>query len=370
MKTIDIESHFTELDRSILVNNVEYERYFDFVTHILDAFTAAFAPKNGVQEYEVHIVQDFALRFLHTLRTLSLKYLFEDSDQMRIDVTASGFPNHLEIRKIAADQSLLKAGSIPAVNEETLKRQLLDKLIQGESEPRSTLQKLALAQYHSTIEKGELFGEFVPGNLRELKTFDDKRKTKRFLCSWASFDTVTNRPFVYLMVFDNDPDPEGEKTQQVDKDPHFVDMIRKCTHNTAPLKVVASDIDEAYAWVHPKVLKRIDIGPILGAYDRTEDEQAVEIGKHIPPGHFVMHVTTEIMFSVGQEKKNMGLLSKSELREVFHVDETNKDCMERMVSEVQNYLFTTHTVMQYLSDSQKQMLKELSAPPFICPPVT
>ena len=37
MKTIDIESHFTDLDRSILENNVEYERYFKFVTHVLDA---------------------------------------------------------------------------------------------------------------------------------------------------------------------------------------------------------------------------------------------------------------------------------------------------------------------------------------------
>ena len=39
MKTIDIESHFTDLDRAILENNVEYERYIKFVTHILDAFT-------------------------------------------------------------------------------------------------------------------------------------------------------------------------------------------------------------------------------------------------------------------------------------------------------------------------------------------
>ncbi|MBK9288100.1 MAG: hypothetical protein IPN38_10545 [Flavobacteriales bacterium] len=28
-------------------NNVEYERYIKFVTHILDAFTTTFAPKEG-----------------------------------------------------------------------------------------------------------------------------------------------------------------------------------------------------------------------------------------------------------------------------------------------------------------------------------
>ncbi|MBK9289715.1 MAG: hypothetical protein IPN38_19140 [Flavobacteriales bacterium] len=110
MKTIDIESHFTDLDRAILENNVEYERYFRFVTHIFDAFTNTFAPKPGTEEHEAHIVQDLSSRFLHTLRALGLKYLFEETDHLRIDLTASGFPNHLEIRKMAADLQQLKRG--------------------------------------------------------------------------------------------------------------------------------------------------------------------------------------------------------------------------------------------------------------------
>lgn len=369
MKTIDIESHFTDLDRAILENNVEYERYFKFVTHILDAFTTRFAPKQGTHEHEAIIVNDLSARFLLTLRALGLKYLFEDTDHMRIDLTASGFPNHLEMRKMAADLQQLKSGEIKPLNEETLKRQLLDELIRGNSEPIAILQKLARSQYYKSIEDGRLFNEFAAGNFRELKALDKGGLKKRFLCSWASFDTVTNRPYVYLMIFDNHPDPRGPITERVDRDPEFAQVIKRCTHNTAPLKVIASDIDEAYAWVHPKVLKRIDIGPILSEYDKTEDDEAKEIGRHIPSGHFVMHVTTEIVFSVGQEKRSTGFLSKSELREVFHVDETNKDCMERMVSEVQKYLFTTHTVLQYLNGQQKEMLKCLSAPPFICDPV-
>ncbi|MBK9288102.1 MAG: hypothetical protein IPN38_10555 [Flavobacteriales bacterium] len=68
-------------------------------------------------------------------------------------------------------------------------------------------------------------------------------------------------------------------------------------------------------------------------HDRTEDEHAKEIGTSHPRGPFPDAVTTEYVFSVGQEQRSTGFLSKSELREVFHVDETNKDCMERMVSE-------------------------------------
>ncbi len=369
MKTIDIESHFTDLDRAILENNVEYERYFKIITHIIDALTTTFAPKPGEYEYEAVIVKDLSARFLLTLRALGLKYLFEETDHMRIDLTASGFPNHLEIRRMAADLEQWKNGDVKLLNEETLKRQLLDELIRGNSDPAPILQRLAKAQYFKALEEGHFYRDFIAGNLRELKSFDAKKQNRRLLCSWASFDTVTNRPFIYLMVFDNYPDPRGPITERVDHDPQFVEVLKKCTHNTAPLKVIASDLDEAYGWIHPKVLKRIDIGPIISMYDKTEDERIQEIKRHIPEGHFVMHVTTEIVFSVGQEKKNTGFLSGSELRQIFHVDETNKDCMERMVSEVQHYLFTTHTVLQYLNAHQKDMLKGLSTPPFICKPV-
>nr|MDQ3101475.1 hypothetical protein [Bacteroidota bacterium] len=268
-----------DLDRAILENNVEYDRYFKFVTHIIDVFTSTFAPKQGTEEHEAIIVKDLSARFLLTLRALGLKYLFEETDHMRIDLTASGFPNHLEIRKMAADLQRSKDGAAMPWNEETLKRQLLDELIRGNSDPSSILQKLARSQYCKALEQGSLFSEFVAGNLRELKVYNKGKLKKRFLCSWASFDSVTNRPFLYLMVFDNDPDPDGPRTEQVDHDPEFVQVIKRCTHNTAPLKVIASDIDEAYAWVHPKVLKRIDIGPILSEYDRSDDEQAKEIGR-------------------------------------------------------------------------------------------
>ena len=89
------------------------------------------------------------------------------------------------------------------LNDETLKRQLLDELIRGNSEPIPILQKLARSQYYRSIEDGRLFNEFAAGNLRELKVLDKAGLKKRFLCSWASFDTVTNRPYIYLMVFDN-----------------------------------------------------------------------------------------------------------------------------------------------------------------------
>ena len=367
MKTIDIESHFTELDRSILENNVECSRYVKFVTLVLDVFSTKFAPKDSTQRYEVKIIQDFASRFLATLRALGLKYLFEEEDRMQIDLTDSGFPNHLEIRKMVNDLELAKKGPLPGPDAEQLRRMLLDKLIGGEATPTRILRGLALEEYGTALKKQELFGEFVPGSLKKLKMQDSARHAGRYLCSWASYDSVTNRPFAYIMVFDSEPDQSGDFPKDVEKDRGFVDMIRKATHNTAPLKVVAMDIDDAYPHVHPKVLKRIDIGPIISEYELSEDAVSQAIRAQCRPGDFLMNVTMEIVFSVGQKDHSKGIFTPKELREIFQIDETNKDCMERMVSEVQRYMFVTHPVLQYVNDSHKELLKNLSTPPFICP---
>ena len=183
MRTIDIESHFTELDRAILENNVEYERYVKFVTSVLDVFTTKFAPKDSTQQFEVEIIRNFAKLFLTTLRSLGLKYLYEETDRMRIDLTDSGFPNYLEIRKMLADLELAKKGQLSTTETESLRRLLLDKLISGDDTPIRILKELALNEYQATITKEPLFGEFVPGVLRQLKIADSPRHAGRYLCS-------------------------------------------------------------------------------------------------------------------------------------------------------------------------------------------
>ena len=46
------------------------------------------------------------------------------------------------------------------------------------------------------------------------------------------------------MVFDN-PLIAKEPASDVNKNPEFVETIKRLTHNSSPLKVIASDIDNA-----------------------------------------------------------------------------------------------------------------------------
>ncbi|MFT7588784.1 MAG: putative nucleic-acid-binding protein, partial [Limisphaerales bacterium] len=76
----------------------------------------------------------------------------------------------------------------------------------------------------------------------------------------------------------------------------------------------------------------------------------------------VFRFTTEVIFSIG-EKKSKGFLSSRELRQIFFVDKSNAETMERNVSEVHKYMLATHNVVQYLHDNHKEKLDGLAMPP-------
>jgi hypothetical protein len=112
------------------------------------------------------------------------------------------------------------------------------------------------------------------------------------------------------------------------------------------------------------VLKRIEIGPIYGKYARDKHRYTILLRKQFNPDDYIFTYNTEIVFSTG-EKRTKSFLSKGELRQVFYIDESNKECMERMISDMHSYMITSHNVLQYLNDNQPEDLAKLSAPVYV-----
>ena len=312
---------------------------------------------------ELDIVKSYCQKFLNTIEIFRLKYAFDENNQMLVDLTESGFPNFLEFKKLGADMNTkaAKLEKLPSVD--SIKQNILDNLIKNKKDPAKLLKQLSTACYLSKLNKTNLFFEFTPGKLELIREISSTNKQRRYLYSWGSYDSVTNRPYIYIMVFDNTLITR-KNNSDVKKDRDFVEVIKKMTHNSAPLKVIASDIDEAFEAIHPKVLKRIDIGPIFGQYARDEHFFTQMLRKNFSSKDFVFTYNTEVIFSVG-EKRNSSFLSTGDLRQIFHVDDSNKDCMDRMISKMHKYLITSHSVLQYITEHNPEIIKDLSAPPYV-----
>jgi len=367
VKTIDVEKHFSEFDRSVLQHYEAYISYFGCVKYVLGSLIESMDLRKKDAPYEVQAIIENAQNLLNTIQCLSYKYAYEDEHLMRLDLTESGFPNYLEIKKMMGDLERRENFLAKLEPQESVKRDILDYMIEKHRHPRSLLKKIGRINYLEKLGSKTLFKDFNEGKLILIKELEDENQTRRFLYYWSAYDSVTNRPFVYVLVFDNPRFLDNKSTKAID-DKDFDEVIRKSTHNSAPLKVIASDIDVAFESIFPKVLKRIDLGPIYGIYAQDEHELTKLIKNHMNPDDFICTYTTEIIFSVG-EKRTSSFLSKGELRQIFFVDESNKEAMDRMVSKVHTYMLTTHRVAQVLNDKYPEVLKNLSATPYIFNPL-
>ncbi|MBI1306882.1 MAG: hypothetical protein GC181_09765 [Bacteroidetes bacterium] len=363
MKTIDITNHFTEYDRSVLVGDNAYEDYFEYVRFALNSLLSSIPQIQSDNPYEISVLQDFAQRFLNTIEAFGMKYAFSEDQPMLVDTTESGFPNFLEFKRLNDDieKRQEKLHDLPAAG--SLKNEILDTLIRNKTHPQNLLKQMSRVQYYTDLYKKSHFTEFSPGRLQLIKNLNDAEQTRRFMYSWASFDSVTNRPFVYLLVFDNPM--AGKVNRSEDKlSEFFEENIRHITHNSAPLKVIASDIDNGWESIKPKILKRTGFGPIYGHYSMDEHPFTKLLKDEFERDDFIFTYESELIFSTG-ERKSGSFLSKGELRQIFYVDDANKECIDRMVSKVFRYMITSHRVLQHLNSSFPEELKKLSIPPYI-----
>ncbi|MBR9860203.1 hypothetical protein GYB22_05545 [bacterium] len=363
MNSFEITNHFGEYDRAVLDGDQAYEEYFTYLKRALNCLLSSFSVRESDLPLEIEVLKDYCGRFLNTIEAFRMKYAFSDNQSMLIDVTDSSFPNFLEFKRLTDDifkkhEELKKNPSV-----ESLKKHVLDHLIKNHEDPRTLLKQLSKVHYFDSLNLSKLFMEFTPGKLELISKLNDEYDSRRYFYSWASFDSVTNRPYIYLAVFDN-PQIVDDKNVDIKREPNFIDAIKKLTHNTAPLNVIASDLDNAYEAVHPKIIKRIDIGPLFGIYSKDESTFTQMLKQHFTPDDFIITYTTEVIFSVG-EKRKRSFLSQGELRQVFYIDESNRESMKRMVSQVDKYLITSHRVVQFLNENHPEVIRELAAPPYI-----
>lgn len=363
MKVIDIVDHFSPLDRSTLDGQEAYIDYFDFQKKALNALLSSFHAIKSKSNLEVLILKSFGQKFLNSVEALSLKYTLNKDHKMLVDLSDSGFPNFIEFKKLEDDLKRKDKELTKLESKASLKQSVLDYLLKKRTEPKRLLHQLSKVAYYNAIQKDQLFLEFVPGDLVVLKQYKVVKPRTTCLYSWASYDAVLNRPFIYMLVFDNLLTVDGEDTDIRNQMDLFTQSIQKSTNNSSPLKAVAYDIDEISESILPKILKRIDIGPIYGRYAADDNFYNHLINQHYI-NDFIFSYKSEIVFSVG-EKTERPLIMKDKLRQVFYVDETNKECMEKMVSDINKYMITSHRVLQQLNDSKPDLIKKLAIPVYV-----
>lgn len=269
------------------------------------------------------IVRSFLKKLSYTFELLRIRYLFHSSDSLKIDKSDSGFVNFYEISRLETDLTRQKERVPVEDKRQALKEEIVSRLLEKQKDSEDLLAKMAENVYQQGLIREKLFLFFNEGELLPLKNGDSD--TRKYLYYWACYDKTSNMPYIYLMEFEQDVQKKALHNNKNAFDA-FVQIIRSEGSRAPAVGIVAMAIDQRLESIHPKMLKRICIGPIYSQSFSVnlpkETEQLFATGDE--GRKFVFHLTEQFVFSIGQsvikDQKVLGnLLTEKRVRERFYI---------------------------------------------------
>lgn len=338
----------TPLDSAVLETREQYAVYFKIVSHAFTSLVKSITEEQICSEDEATFIGQYGELLTYSLEAFRIKYLFDDEEKMRIDLTESGFPNYLEFRYLINDLDLKQEhiSKLPPITQ--LKDEFLESLLKRkEAISERKLHQAASVIYYTTVEKRFIFKRFVQGKIIRVNEGDTQ-----FMVSWSFYDITFNRPFICFMYFDlykeNIETYKGEIYQ----------VLERVADRDMSLDMMAYAIDKKLPKLWPKKLRKIDLGPLHNVFAKDELEvthtllQGI-VEKTLDLGSYAVSLSIEEIVSKGNFAEG-GFFSKQYLQ-IWDTENQEK------------YVFTSHRVMQHLYDSIPEVLRGLTREPVEIP---
>ncbi len=338
----------TPFDSAVLETKEQYKAYFEIVKHAFKQLVRSIAEERICSELETTLVTQYCELLTYSLEAFRIKYLFDDEEKMRIDLTESGFPNFLEFRYLYNDLTLKREHMSKLPDIDSLKEEFLQCLLRDKQPiPERKLHQAASVVYYSSVDPQFIYKRFIQGKIVPIQ-----EDFAQFMVSWSFYDVTYNRPFICFMYFDHHKENVEEYKQKI------YDVLKETADRDMSLDLMAYAIDKKLSNLWPYKLKKIDLGPLHNVFARDELQVTHALlraiaNKVLDPAAYAISLTVEEVISTGDFAKG-NFFSKQHLQ----VWETSK---------TQKYLFTTHRVMQSLYDNIPETLGGLTREPIEIP---
>ena len=341
---MSINQIVTPLDSAVLETKEQYKVYFKIVTHAFNELVNSMTQNNICTDAEVTFVKQYCELLTYSLEAFRIKYLFDDDEKMRIDLTESGFPNYLEFRYLFNDLELKKEHVSKLPDVDKVKAEFLETLLK-EKQPISDrkLHQAASIVYYSSVERQFIYKKFVQGKILPVLGLDADH-----MVSWSFYDVTFNRPFICFMYFDL----HKEKIEDVRQEIYSV--LEQTADRDMDVDLMAYAIDKKLTYVFPKRIKKLDLGPLHSVFAKDELEVT----------HVILKAIVAKTFDLGAYAISLKIdeaVSTSEFKEGTFFSKQVLQVWEK--SKRKNYLFCPHRVMQSLYDNIPETINSLTGNP-------
>ncbi|QRM90058.1 hypothetical protein FG167_12725 [Lacinutrix sp. WUR7] len=335
----------TPLDSAVLDSKEQYVFYHKMVDFALKELLVAVQQKQILSEQEILLFKQYSDLLLYSVEAMRVKYMYDDEENMKVDLTDSGFPNYLEFRYLFNDLELREEYLGKLTNIETLKEEFLTTLLH-KKEPISKrkLFQAASIVYYASAKKEYIFNRFVQGKILEAP----ENAPGEHLVSWSFYDVSHNRPFICYMYFDYDGSDVQKERDEIYK------TLKTVADRDMNLDTMAYGIDKRLPKVFPKLIKRVDLGPIHNVFAKDENQVTHAIlegiaSKTIPLNSYA------ISFKIDELK------SESEFKEGSFFSKQTFQKWDAIFR--QRYVFAPHRIIQLLYNKTPEIMNKLAKAP-------
>ncbi|MDT0558779.1 hypothetical protein RM697_08975 [Ichthyenterobacterium sp. W332] len=336
----------TPLDSAQLDSKEQYVFYHKMVDFALKELIVSTQKQQLCNEIELVFFKQYCDLLLYSIEAMRVKYMYDEEDNMKIDLTESGFPNYLEFRYLFNDLALREEYKNKLTDVEALQNEFLDTLMRRKVPiSRRKLFQAASIVYYTSVEQQFIFNRFVQGKIVEAP--EDSQG--EHMISWSFYDVAHNRPFFCFMYFDYDgKDPNKDRLK-------IYEALKQSADRDMQMDAMAYAIDRKIEDVLPKHIKRIDVGPLHNVFAKDENTITHNIldsiaKKEVPLESFAFSMTIDEVFS-GSEFKEGGFFTKKTLQ-------------NWSTPFQQKYVFAPHRIIQMLYNKAPEIMNKLAKPPF------
>lgn len=330
-----------------------YSAKFERIIGHMRSVTRLSVEDRQISKTEGDILGQYLVDLSHSFTALTYKYLMTNraasSGKMSIDKTQSGFPVFSEIIQLANDASQAKLHLKSLSEQERLKKDMIHHILTEQSAPTDLQYALAQRIYYETLDREPLFlSQNHPQAVWIGK--DVKKKKRRYILHWATYDSKTNIPVVYMMVVDDTGSralPQDERRW-----PRVQDALMAQALSELKLITIAKGFDTDFKFLAPKSLRRFHLGP-MHSHAFTEQRGPIRdvlAQADSPPGlDWALAWTVETLLSEGQEWVKTGIFNAA-WRQVYKLDAYGLDGKTDGYTRIDRALILPHRAYQVLEE--------------------
>ncbi len=291
------------------------------------------------------------------------------TEQFRISRAESGFPVFQNVLELENDRTNAEKRLSEIPEAGALRAEMVDFILRQKAFPEALQSRMAERLYLEQIGRGAIFSPYVlPETVRV--TVNETSRRPYYVVSWAVFDGTNTLPMIYIAGIEDSSanvakllvGEDGKLNPDVDiplpvgglLNPElaaqFDDFAGKNGAYSLTPATIATNMDKDFPTLHPKLLRRIVLGPFYSAGITENNARINEILSRVrkPENAWLLTWTMQEIFSKAERPAQRGFFSSTPAIQEFHIETGDLEAARMGVSAYEKHALVPHDAYQAL----------------------